>query len=174
MKLCRAGLQLPVKTPAGQDKAHGSVGVVVEAHLLLASCREQGNLCRGRQPLLVQDLQGVLKPCWAFLWVTSGGRRALWQYTGQSQVRHKVQHLQQHQACASSACKSELRVPKEALQSRLATACAGPQRIWLQGVWQRQGATRLLTDEPLYCWQDMSQQDMGTQAARSDQDSANG
>ena len=42
--------------------------------------------------------------------------------TGQRQVHDTFQPLQQQQGCASSACKAESAVAKQALQSRLAAA----------------------------------------------------
>ena len=97
---------------------------------------------------------------------------------GRAEVQHKLQHLQQHQACASSACKAGVMAPKEALQRRLAAAHVRPQQIWLQGVClATRGhlpATRrasVLLANPSASRVE-TRQDMGMQAARSNQDSA--
>ena len=66
------------------------------------------------------------------MWVTSGGRCALW-HTGQRQVQHTLQSLRQHQACASSACQAEFAVPKQALQTSRCP-CSDPADLALGDV----------------------------------------
>ena len=60
-KALQSRMAAPSGKPAGQDRAHESSSIVTEASLLLSSCREQGNLCRGRTQPQICNQQGM--PC---------------------------------------------------------------------------------------------------------------
>ena len=159
MQLCRAGWQLPVECLQGRTG--------------LMECQ-----CCGRGTSAAEQLQGAghdvqrkdaapnPRPAGHATCVMSGGRCVLWQHTGQSQVQHTLQHLQQHQGCASSVCQADFVDSREALQGRLTAARVRPQQMWLQRVcW----ATRLCTvGKPSASRVEASD----GRAARSDQDSA--